>query len=94
MRAPQGYEGLDLSDGFDYGTINVNDLIVTCDHYDPTDIQAFEVHHTYSRAGAWSFTGRDHEGVRCAVEFNENDIMAHYDLLAAYTPIPNNEVQP
>lgn len=70
MRAPQGYEGLDLSDGFDYGTINVNDLIVTCDHYDPTDIQAFEVHHTYSRAGAWSFTGRDHEGVRCAVEFN------------------------
>lgn len=71
----------------------MNDLIVTCDHYDPTDIQAFEVRRTYSGAGTWSFTGRDHEGVRCAVDFNENDIMA-YDLLAVYTPIPNNEVQP
>lgn len=95
MRAPQGYESLDLSNGFDYGSINMGDLIVICDHDAPTDITAFEVHNTsHNRAGVWLITGRDHEGVRCTAEFSEHGTMpAEDDLLAVYTPIPGKQRQ-
>lgn len=97
MRAPQGYESLDLSNSPDHGTISVGDLIVVSDHDDPTDISVFEVHSISrgNRAGTWFFAGRDHEGVRCSALIGETGAMPECDdLLAVFTPIMTKAARP
>ena len=88
---PAGYETLDITADFDYAAIHAGDLIVVCDHDDPTDIRAFEVHGIRcNRCGSWLLTDSTHQ---TNALLTHNSGMPCDDLLAACRPTTNKPMQ-